>query len=126
MELPMAAAQNGLACWSRAWTQVAHGFMSAGLAQFDLARAIYAVAPLDLTKVEPDHRARTAGREWVHGAHARFDTAVTGYRRINDELAATLFSASESLMQGLPDLSYGDTAKVQAPVAPATKQKVAA
>jgi hypothetical protein len=120
-ETPIAAAQNGLACWSRAWAQVAHGFMAAGLAQIELARAVYAVAPIDPANVLPNHDARAAGREWVHGAHARFETAVNGYRRINDELAATLFSAAEGLIEGLPDETHDAAA-----AAPVSRKKVAA
>jgi hypothetical protein len=117
-ETTIAAAQNGLACWARAWTQVAHGFMSAGMAQIELARTVCSIAPVDWTNTIPNHGLRAAGREGVHAAHTRFDTVLHGYGRITGELAANLFSAAESLVEGLPDRSHDDAAATETAPAP--------
>jgi len=102
-ELPFAAAQRGFTCWSRAATQVMSGLMSASMAQLDLARSVYAAAPVDTAATLPNHGMHAAGLEWVRTAHSRFDAAVKGYRQINDELMATLFSAAETVMDVVPD-----------------------
>ncbi len=133
---PIAAAQEALACWSRAWTQVAHGLMTAGIAQVDLARSTYAVAPIDWANVISSGGMREGSRERLHTAQARFETAVKGYRHINDEFLATLFGAAESLIDVLPPVTQDSTAAPSvvskasglpetSPVVPATKQKTA-
>jgi len=102
-ELTFAAAQRGFTCWSRAATQVMSGLMSASMAQLDLARSVYAVAPVDTAATLPSHGLHAACLEWIKNAHSRFDTAVKGYRQINDELMATLFSAAETVMDAVAD-----------------------
>jgi len=135
-EATLAEAQNGFACWSRTSTQVTHGLMSAGMAQIDLARAIYAAAPADWQHAIPDHGRRKAAGRLLHTAQVRFDTVVNGSRQINDNLAASFFGAAETLVDGLLDDTGGDAAtlppgsavasRALTPAVPAVRQKVVA
>jgi hypothetical protein len=103
----ISTAQRSLACWSRAWTQVAQGMLSASMAQMDLARSMYGTDPADW-KLMTDP---VASRETIHRrldrARARLEANVRDYRRINDELGEKLFAAAEDLMLGMeaPDSS---------------------
>ncbi len=99
-ETVAAAAQNRLACLSRAWTQMAQGMMAAGIAQMDVARSLY-TTPSDLEQVFRQQNPSDAAHQWLNGAQARFNTAMKQYRAINDELTRTVFSAAETLVDGL-------------------------
>ena len=99
-ETVAAAAQNRLACLSRAWTQMAHGMMAAGIAQMDVARSLY-TTPSDFEQVFRQQNPTDAAHQWLNGTQARFNTALKQYRAINDELAKTVFSAAETLVDGL-------------------------
>lgn len=119
-EIAMATAQNGLACWSRACTQLANGLMSAGMAQIDLARSIYATEPSEWAHMVAPGNSQDIAHRWLHATKVKYDVAVKGYRRINDTLAANYFTAAESLMDG-----FGDEAKNGA-IAPAGGNAAAA
>ncbi len=100
-EALMENAQHQLACWSRACMQATHGWMAAGMAQMDLARRIYAVHPQDWPLPPSDPvAAREAARHWLRTAQASLDHNMRAYRKINDDLVASLFAALESLTDG--------------------------
>ena len=99
-ETAAVAAQQRLACWSRAWTQMAHGMMAAGIAQMDVARSMY-TAPSDWEQVFRQQNPSDAAHQWLDGAQSRFNTAIKQYRAINDELTKTVFGAVETLVDGL-------------------------
>ena len=112
----MATAQRSLACWSRAWTQVAQGMLSASMAQMDLARSMYGTDPADW-KLMTDP---IASRETIHrrldNARAGLEANLRDYRRINDELGERLFAAAEDLMLGMEAPASG-TKEQAAPAA---------
>jgi hypothetical protein len=116
-EATIATAQHGLTCFSRAWTQVVHGLMSANMAHVELARAIYADAPTAWQQASPPHDVHEAAQRNLEVAKLRFDTAVSGYRRINDELAATFFAVASSLVDGLGAAPASAKAAAAKPVA---------
>lgn len=101
-EVAIAGARRGLACWSRAYTEFAHGLMEASLAQFDLARSIYGTQAAEW-HVPPTARPHDAALRSLTGMHARYDMAVAAYRQINDRLAEHVFAAAEALMDAFDD-----------------------
>ncbi|MBS0561156.1 MAG: hypothetical protein JSR21_14000 [Proteobacteria bacterium] len=102
-EAMMASAQNRLAGWSRAWTQVAHGMMVASLAQMDAARALFIVNPADLMQLGAQDAPAEAAHHRLEAAREHFQAAVKACRAANDELADTMFRAAESLIDAMPD-----------------------
>lgn len=101
-EAAIAGAQRGLACWSRAYTEFAHGLMEASLAQFDLVRSIYGTRQGEWT-MPPTARPHEAVLRSLTGMHARYDMAVAAYRQINDRMADHVFAAAEALMDAFED-----------------------
>jgi hypothetical protein len=100
-EAGMAAMQNGLACWSRAWTQLAEGMMQAGVAQMELAQSMSATDPGSwMHTADPTHP-RAAARALFNTSKAKYEAAVRSYRQINDTLMASLFTAADSVLEGL-------------------------
>ncbi len=100
-ELMTASAQHGLACWSRAWTQMAQGLMAASVKQLELTRTLYATNPAKWITVAQPGNPHDAALDGLHTAKASFDKTMQGYRHINDELVGSLFMAAESLVDGL-------------------------
>ncbi|GAN76493.1 hypothetical protein [Acidisphaera rubrifaciens] len=101
-EAAIAGAQRGLACWSRAYTELAHGLMEASLAQFDLVRSIYGSRAAEWS-VPPTARPHDAALRSLTGMHARYDITVDAYRRINDRFAEHVFAAAEALVDAFED-----------------------
>ncbi len=102
-ETVLAGAQRGLACWSQACTEVAHGLMAASMAQLEVARSLYAAEAGDWGAMAARATPHEAGEHLISNARARYDAAVNAYRKINDDLAAHLFKAAETLMSGVTD-----------------------
>jgi hypothetical protein len=96
-----AAMQRNFACWSRAMTQVAHGFMTAEIAQMDLLRTLCAD---DWSLTQPNANAQDFAAKWLDNSQSKFRTALYGYRQINDDLAKNLFEAAKSAMEGFSPL----------------------
>lgn len=96
----MENAQHNLASWSRACTQVVHGLMSAGIAQMELTKSLYVMSPQDWTGLTEVTNPREIARRWVQGTKSRRDATVQDWRKIQDDFAATLFTAAESLLDG--------------------------
>ena len=102
-EALIADAQHLLACWSRAWTQVTHGMMSASMAQVELVRAIYAPAPQDWARMVHSGVSREAARDALQTIRVKWGGTLDAYRKINDELADAMFCAANSLLDGRAD-----------------------
>ncbi len=102
VEASLANAQEGIACWSRAYTQVAQGLMNAGLAQLNLATSMCAVPPSEWERVVRPTTSHEALHRSVHTAQSRLITALKAYRQINDTFASELFAAADSLLEGMP------------------------
>lgn len=96
---PVVASQHALACWSRAWTQLAHGMMGAATAQIDFAREVLRPAAQGAGVQFSDPR--TAAHAWVHLHQERFEKGVKMLRKMNDELAASMFAAADTLAESL-------------------------
>src|SRR5271165_2077711 len=110
-ETVLAGAQRGLACWSQACTEVARGLMAASMAQLEVARSLYAAEAGDLTAMATHTKPHEAGEHLISNARARYEAAVNAYRKINDDLAAHVFKAAETLMGALTD-EPADSGKV--------------
>jgi hypothetical protein len=93
--LKMPDPQHSMSCVSRALSQLTQGFVSAGLAQLDLARTLITTAPEGWTEVQTGDPSDVA-HHWLKTSALRFDTTVKTYRKINDDLAASLFAAADS------------------------------
>ncbi|HKM64053.1 MAG TPA: hypothetical protein VJY39_16340 [Acidisphaera sp.] len=102
-ETVLAGAQRGLACWSKACTEVAHGLMAASMAQAEVARSLYAAEAGDWTAMATHAKPHEAGEHLISNSRARYEAAVNAYRKINDDLAAHVFKAAETLMGALTD-----------------------
>ena len=98
-EAVVALTQQGLACWFRAWTQITHGLMAASMARAELARSLWATSPADWERALHAKSPGGPALQGLHTARSAFETAVKGSRRINDELAASFFAATESLLE---------------------------
>jgi len=110
---PVAATQRGLQAWSRAYTIIMHGLFTAATAEFDLIRSLYGI---DLRKASREHPASTheALRNWFNGAKSKFDHAVNGYRKINDDLGASMLSAVETLIDAWAEDDFDPSIQGQA------------
>ena len=102
-EMMLEGAQRGLACWSQAFREVAEGLVQAGRAHVEAARALCAAEAGDLNAMATHTTPHEAGEHLISNAHARYDAAVNAYRKINDDLAAHLFKAAETLMGAFTD-----------------------
>jgi hypothetical protein len=111
----MATAQRSLACWSRAWTQVAQGMFSASMAQMDLARSLYGTDPADWKLMTDPTASREAMHRYLGTARTRLEANLRDYRRINDELGERLFAAAEDLMLGMEAPASGTTVPSEIP-----------
>ena len=100
-EAVLAGAQHRFACWSRAWTQMAHGMMTAGIAQTELARTMLAVDPGQWGQGVRAGASGEDARQWLQSTEQKFHEAVLGYRKVNDELARSVFRAAASLIDGI-------------------------
>ena len=107
----MESAQHNLASWSRACTQVVHGLMAAGIAQMEMTKSLYAAPPQDWARAMDLTNPRETARRWVEGTKVRRDATVQDWRKIQDDLAATLFTAAESLLDGVPAAIGADERK---------------
>jgi hypothetical protein len=115
-DVALAAAQNGAACWSRAFSHLTEGFMTAAKAQATLASQVFTAEPNgSFRPITPDI-ASDLTREWLAGNKAKQDVLLQGFRRINDDLTACFFAAAEDLTEGL----NVKTSKLKSPAA-ATK-----
>jgi hypothetical protein len=92
--LKLPDAQHSIECVSRALTQMTEGFVSAGLAQMDLARVLI-TAPEGWSQAQAGDPSDVA-HHWLKTTALRFDTTVRTYRKINDDLTASLFAAADS------------------------------
>ena len=109
-----AAAQRGLQAWSRAYTLVMHGLFTAAMAELDLVRTLYGI---DVRQASKEHRPAStheALRNWFNGAKLKFDTAVNGYRKINDDLGANMLSACEAMIDAWAEEDFDPSAQGQA------------
>lgn len=95
----MESAEQAMAAWARAWGESAHGIMAAGLEQLELTRSLQGQA-FELLSTWPG-ASQDLSQEWLRLVRPTFESAVAGYRRMNDELAQSLFSAAEVLTSGL-------------------------
>jgi len=102
-EMVLAAVQRGLACWTQASTEVAHGLISAAMAQMDAARTLCAAEACDWTAMATHVSPHEAGERLVSSARARYAAAVEAYRKINDDFAARIFKACETMMSAFTD-----------------------
>jgi hypothetical protein len=106
-EAMMATTQRSLACWSRAWSQLAQGMMSASAAQMEVARSLCTVQPIDWEQLSSPAASATAPAAAAHwyldGAKTRFGLAIGAYRRSSDVLADSLFSAAATLLAGIEE-----------------------
>ena len=105
----MESAQHNLASWSRACTQVMHGLMVACIAQAEMTKSFYAMAPQDWARAVDLTNPRETARRWVERTKVQRDATVQDWRKIQDDLAATLFTAAESLLDSAsPGLGGSD------------------
>jgi Phasin protein len=98
----METAQHAMSAWTQAWVESADGIMAAGLEQLELTRSLqgHAFQLLEQIAAKPTGPHDVA-EEWFRLVRPTFETALAGYRRINDTLAGRLFSAAEHLTNGL-------------------------
>lgn len=96
-ESAIANAQRGLACWSKAYTELAHGLMTSGMAQLELARSLYASEAGDWSSMKLPASPHDAAASAVAAARTRYDSAVQACRKINDDLTEHFFTAAETL-----------------------------
>jgi hypothetical protein len=100
-EAAFAAAQNGAACWSRAFSHLTEGFMAAAKAQAAMASEVFKVEPNGWLKpITPDN-ASGITHEWLARNKARQDALLHGIRQINDDLSACFFAVADDLADGL-------------------------
>jgi hypothetical protein len=115
---PIVAVQQGLACWSRAWTQLAHGMMSVTTAQIDFAREV--LRPTSQNETLQFRDPHVAAHAWVRLSRKRFEEGVKLVRRMNDELAASVFAAADTLADGF---EAGSAAALPTPPQPGTADR---
>lgn len=101
-DMTVAGTQRRLTCWSRAWTDVAQGLMNAGIAHLNLTRSMMTLTPEEWQHASRPPASREALHQVLQDAHTRAMAARDGYRRINDDLTATLFAAADTLVETLP------------------------
>ena len=101
-EAALAAAQNSAACWSRAISRLAEGFMSAAKMQTELTYQMFATTELTnwLLAVTPD-TANEVTHQWFASKKAKRDVLLNGYLQINDDLTASFYAAANDLAEGL-------------------------
>src|SRR5271166_1429411 len=102
-DMMLAGTQHGLACWSQACAEIAQGLMAAGMASVELANTLYGVEAGDWATMTGRVHPHEAGERFVSTARARYEAALKAYRKINDDLAAHVFKAAETLTSGLTD-----------------------
>ncbi len=134
-EAAFAAAQNGAACWSRAFAKMSEGMMAAAKAQAALASEAFKTEQNGWLKPMSFENAAEVTQEWLSSHKARQDALLRGIRKINDDLAVCFFSAADEMVDGLKLKNGGaePAAKIEhvkpvppAAVAPADKKPVAA
>jgi len=118
-EAMLGDAQHRLAGVSRAWTQLAHGMMTAQLGHLEAMRALCAPNPGDLAQPALGTPGRVAAHQRLEAAWAHYEAAVKAWRDANDELARCVFSATESMIDTMPeDAPPADAAPAAAPARP--------
>lgn len=90
----------GVTGWSKAWSQVAQGMMAASMAQVELARTLWANQPATWQQTTGAGTPVEIARHLLQTSWSNFELGVKGARRINDELAATMFAAAEAVLEG--------------------------
>lgn len=100
-EAAFAAVQNGAACWSRAFSHLTEGVMTAAKAQAALAREILKPEPDGWLKPITPENAVQITHEWLARNKARRETLLHGFRQINDDLTACCFMVADDLAEGL-------------------------
>ena len=99
----LAGTQRGFACWLKACAEIAQGLMQASTAYLEAARALYAAEASDWTAMATHTTSHEAGEHLLSNARARYEAAVNAYRKINDDFAAHVFRAAETLMSAFTD-----------------------
>lgn len=132
-EAALAAVQNGAACWSRAFSHLTEGFVTAAKAQVALASQVFASEPNGWFQPITSDTAGDVMGHWLASNKAKQEVLLQGFRRINDDLTSCFFAAAEDLVEGLNSkISKTETsATVAKPVSPkaapaAEKKTVAA
>jgi hypothetical protein len=90
--LALDSAQHMLEAWTRAWRDSTQGILTAGLEHLELTQSLNDKAFEMLEHLSRPATPRDMADEWLRLVRPTFETAVNGYRRINDELATCLFS----------------------------------
>ena len=114
-EAAFVAAQNSAACWSRAFSHLTEGLMAAAKTQAALASEVFKVEPNGWLKPATSGNAAEITHEWLASHRARQEKLLHGFRQINDDLTACLFTAANDLADGL----NFENAKAEAPSAAA-------
>lgn len=99
-EALVSGAQVRFANFSKAWTQLAHGMLTASLAEAELVRAALGSDPLHLATGWQAGMSREQAQAWLEGTRRRYDDAMQAWRRLNDEHAKSVFAAAETLIEG--------------------------
>ena len=100
-EAAFAAAQNGAACWSRAFSHLTEGFMAAAKAQATLASEVFKAEPEGWFKLITPNNAGEITHEWLAKNKTRQDKFLHGVRQINDDLSSCFFTVAKDLADGL-------------------------
>ncbi|GLR66888.1 hypothetical protein GCM10010909_15680 [Acidocella aquatica] len=131
-EMVFTIAQKNASCWSRAYTHLLEGFMSAASAQADLARTMLTTEHAEWPGIINSGNASEVTHRWLTGNKKQLDAMRRKYRQIDDGLTASFFAAADSLLEGLsieeatlPDALKTTSAVEKKPTAPA-KEKIAA
>lgn len=131
-ETALAVAQNGAASWSRAFSHLTEGFLSAARAQAELTHQVFATEPTNwLRPVTPDNASEVT-RQWLSSSKAKRDALLKGYRQISDDLTASFFAAADDLAEGLnfnknsKSENLANATKADSPKATAPMEKRAA
>lgn len=100
-EAAFAASQHATECWSRAFSHLSEGLMTAAKAQTALATEVFKSEPNGwLRPITPDNAAEVT-HEWLASRRARRDILLHGIRQIRDDLTACFFTVAEELTEGL-------------------------
>src|SRR4051794_30420067 len=83
--------------WGQAWRASTHGMMVASVQQLELAQSLNSRAFDMMEKMSQPCSPQEMAEAWLRCMRPSFETAVQGYRRINDGLAQSFFAAAEGL-----------------------------
>jgi len=87
--------------WGQAWKASTHSIMVASVEQLELTQALNNRAFDMIEKLSQPCSPQEIAENWLRFMRPSFETAVQGYRRINDGLARSFFTAAEGFTNTL-------------------------